>query len=82
MSEKEVLDTVEEYVNRHQPSTYRLDVSRVGVRHDGDWWYVVVAPSQEDIRAREYSDIMEQIEDQLKAQRGLKVLLVPTQPGD
>lgn len=82
MSEKEVLDTVEEYVNRHQPSAYRLDVSRTDVRHDGDWWYVVVAPSQEDIRAREYSDIMEQIEDQLKAQRGLKVLLVPTQPGD
>lgn len=82
MSENEVLDMVEEYVNRHQPSTYHLDVSRMGVRHDGDWWYVVVAPSQEDIRAREYSDIMEQIEDQLKAQRGLKVLLVPTQPGD
>lgn len=60
MSEKEVLDTVEEYVNRHQPSAYRLDVSR----------------------ACEYSDIMEQIEDQIKAQQGLKVLLVPTQPGD
>ena len=82
MSEKEVLDTVEEYVNRHQPSAYRLDVNRAGVRHEGDWWYIVVAPSQEDIRAREYSDLMEQIEDQLKAQRGLKVLLVPTQPGD
>jgi len=82
MNEKEVLDTVEAYVNQHQPSTYRLDVIRRDVRHDGDWWYVVVKPSQADVRAREYSDIMEQIEDQIKAQRGLKVLLVPTQPGD
>ena len=43
---------------------------------------IVVKPSQADIRAREYSDIMERIEDQLKAQRGLKALLVPTQAGD
>ena len=82
MSESEVLDTVEEYVNLHQPSAYHLNVVRQDVRHDGDWWYIVVKPSQTDIRAREYSDIMEQIEDQIKSQRGLKVLLVPTQPGD
>ena len=82
MSEKEVLDTVEEYVNQHQPAAYHLSVSRRDVRHDGDWWYVVVKPSQADVRAREYSDIMERIEDQLRAQQGLKVLLVPTQPGD
>ena len=82
MNEDEVLNIVEQYVNRHQPSAYHLDVSRQGVRHDGDWWYIVVKPSQADIRAREYSDIMEQVEDQIKSQRGLRVLLVPTQPGD
>lgn len=82
MNEDEVLNIVEEYVNKHQPKAYHLDVSRRDVRHDGDWWYVVVKPSQVDVRAREYSDIMEQVEDQIKSQRGLKVLLVPTQPGD
>lgn len=82
MNEDEVLNIVEEYVNKHQPDAYHLDVSRHDVRHDGDWWYVVVKPSPADIRAREYSDIMEQVEDQIKSQRGVKVLLVPTQPGD
>ena len=37
MSEKEVLDTVEEYVNKHQPSAYHLDVIRQDMRRDGDW---------------------------------------------
>ena len=82
MSEKEVLDTVEEYVNRHQPKAFRLNVSRQGVRHDGDWWYVVVAPEPEDIRLRDYRDLMEQVEEEIEAEKQLKVLLVPTLPGD
>ena len=48
----ETLNIVEEYVNRHQPKAFRLNVSRLGARHDGDWWYVVVAPDPEDIRLR------------------------------
>ena len=82
MSETETLNIVEEYVNRHQTSAFRLNVSRQGVRHDGDWWYVVVAPEPEDIRARDYRDLMEQVEEEIEAEKQLKVLLVPTLPGD
>ena len=81
--QQRIIDTVRCYLEPHQPPNYRLNVSETGLRHSrDDWWYIVVKPSQADIRAREYSDIMEQIEDQIKSQRGLKVLLVPTQPDD
>ena len=82
MSESEVLDKVEAYVDLHQPPTFRLNVVRGDVSHDGDWWYVVVKPTPEDVRARDYRDVMEDIEDELKAKEHLKVLLLPTLRGD
>jgi len=86
MSETEImnetLNIVEEYVNRHQPQAFRLDVSRQGAKYEGDWWYVVVTPEPLDIRARDYRDLMEEVEDEIKAEKHLKVLLVPNLPGD
>ncbi len=82
MSETEALNVIETYVNRHQPRDYQLHVSRLGVQHDGDWWYVVVTPEPQDIRARDYRDLMEQVEDELKKEEQMKVLLVPALPGD
>ena len=78
----ETLNIVEEYVSRHQPQAFRLNVSRQGARHEGDWWYVVVEPEPEDIRARDYRDLMEQVEEDIEAEKHLKVLLVPNLPGD
>ncbi len=82
MSETETLDLVASYVGRHQPQDFRLEVSRAGVRREGEWWYIVVKPSPEDVRARDYRDVMEQVEDDLEANEHLKVLLLPTLPGD
>ncbi len=82
MSENEVLDIVEDYFSQHQPREYHLNVLRQGVRRDGDWWYVAVQPTPPDVRAREYSDVMEQAEDTIKTQTNLKVLLLPVLPGD
>lgn len=82
MTEDDVLDLVEDYFRRHQPRAYRLDVLRHGVRRDGDWWYIAVQPTPPDIAAREYSDIMEQAEDEIRAQADVKVLLLPVLPGD
>ena len=83
MSETETLDIVEEYVKRRQlPKDYRLNVSRLGVQHDGDWWYVVVTPEPADIRLRDYRDLMEQVEDDIEKEKQIKVLLVPALPGD
>ncbi len=82
MSENEVLDIVEDRLNHHQPQGYRFDVSRRGVRQDGGWWYIVVSSSKEDIRARDYTVVMAQVEDEIEQQNRIKVLLVPTLPGD
>ena len=82
MSENEVLDKIQDYFSRHQPHDYSLNVSRKGVRRDGDWWYVAVQPSVPDIRAREYVNLMEQAEDELETLSQLKVLLLPVLPGD
>ncbi len=82
MSETETLDMVAAYVGKHQPQDFRLEVSRVGAHREGDRWYVVVKPSPEDVRARDYRDIMEQVEEELEANEHLKVLLLPTLPGD
>lgn len=82
MNEDEVLNTVETLVNQRQPPAYHLDVLRQGVRHDGNWWYVVVQPTPPDIRARDYANIMEQVEEQIKMQHNINVLLVPVLPGD
>ncbi len=82
MSETETLDLVETYVKKHQPSGFQLDMSRTGAHREGDWWYIVVKPTPEDVRARDYRDVMEDIEDELKAKEHLKVLLLPTLPGD
>ena len=78
----ETLNIVEEYVNRHQPKDYRLNVSRLGAQHEGDWWYVVVTPEPPDIRLRDYRDLMEQVAEDIEAEKQIKVLLVPNLPGD
>ena len=82
MSETEVLDIVEGHLNHHQPAGYRFNVSRRGVQKNGDWWYIVVSSSKEDIRARDYSSVMSQVEEEIEQQDRLKVLLLPTLPGD
>ncbi len=82
MSEEQVLDAIEHYFDHHQPTDYHLMVVRQGVRRDGDWWYVAVKPDRSDIRARDYSDLMDQAEEELEAQSNLKILLLPVLPGD
>lgn len=82
MKESQVLDAIEHYFERHQPRDYHLHVLRQGVRREGDWWYVAVKPDRQDIRARDYSALMEQAEEELESQAQLKVLLLPVLPGD
>ncbi len=82
MSDAKTLDIVAAYVGKHQPQDFQLKMSRVGAQREGDRWYIVVEPSLEDTRGRDYRDVMEQIEEDLEANEHLKVLLLPTLPGD
>jgi hypothetical protein len=75
-----VRETVEGHLEPHQPADYRLKV--VGVRIDGDYYYVVVQPDRDDIRSTDYYNILVDVEDELEKGEHLNVLLVPTLPGD
>ena len=78
MSAAQLLDAVEDALQRNQPEDYRIEMSREGVRNDGDWWYVVVHPTKPDVRASEYTRRLEQVENEIARSHGVDVLLVPT----
>ncbi len=82
MSETEVLDKVEQYIRQRQPQEFQLNVVRQGVRHEGNWWYVVVQPVPPDISARTYQEVMEEAEEDMDQREHVNVLLLPNLPGD
>lgn len=82
MSETEVLDKVERYVKLRQPPGIELQVLRQGVRHEGNWWYVVVQANPPDISARKYKEVMEDAEEDMDLREHVNVLLVPSLPDD
>jgi len=81
LSDEDLMALVERYLEPHQPADYRLDLARgEGVRHNGNWHYLVVRPSQSDVRLHDYSTRLAATEDELEAGEHLKVLLVPILP--
>jgi hypothetical protein len=81
LSDADLMALVERYLEPHQPADYRLDVARrEGVRRSGNWHYLVVRPSQSDVRLHDYSTRLGAAEDDIEANEDLKVLLVPILP--
>ncbi len=81
-TDTDILEVVQRYLARHQPASYQIQITPDQVRHDGNWWYVVVAPSHMDINTSDYFRYLEATEEELSAQENLNVLLVPVLPGD
>jgi hypothetical protein len=45
----EVAELAEKYLEKYQPSGYRIVVERDGIREDSDgWWEVPIRPSKQD----------------------------------
>ena len=76
-----VVETVRRFLEPHQPKDYRLNVMEDGVRHDGDWWEVVVQPDTENVRSYDYHTILAETENELEEGTGTNILLVPVLPG-
>jgi hypothetical protein len=74
----ELLDSIQDKINAHRPTGYNIVLHRDDYRQDGDWWYVVVHPDKPDVRARDYTKILETIEEEIKLEQSINVLLVPT----
>jgi hypothetical protein len=73
-----ILDAVQENIQLNRPAEYDIVVHRDDFRREGEWWYIVVHPTRSDIRGTEYMHILEKVEDELKHELGVNVLLVPT----
>jgi hypothetical protein len=78
MAANQLLDILEQKIAAHKPSGYDIVLHRDDYRHDGRWWYFVVHPTKENVRASEYSRNLETIENEIKNEQGVDVLLVPT----
>lgn len=73
----DVASMVQSYLDKDQPNTYRLSVVADGLRQDGDWWYVVVVPDRNGVRAHDYSEKLTTIEDRIREKEQMNLLLVP-----
>lgn len=73
-------DDVERLVRQEltprQPAGYQLEVGRIE-RFEEDWWRVCVRPSRDGVRADEYAQILTNVEECLRDQHALNVVLVP-----
>ncbi len=80
--QKRIVDVVKRYLEPHQPTNYRLNVSETGLRHSSDdWWEVVVQPDKEDIRSYDYYGRLAEAEGDIEEHEDLKILLVPVLHG-
>ena len=80
MSDQDVLRLVTNKINANQPSKFRLTVFQGGIKHEGDWFYVAVSPDGSDIRVSDYNAVLVGVEDSIKNESQINVLLVPTLP--
>ena len=71
---------VEKYLSKYQPADYRLNVVRQGIRQDDDWWYVLIQPSNDNIRAFDYAGRLAEAEQDIQELEHLNILLVPVLP--
>jgi 3-deoxy-D-arabino-heptulosonate 7-phosphate (DAHP) synthase len=77
---EQVLELARQHLEKYQPREYRLEVLADGIRQEDDWWYVLVRPSRDDIRAYDYAGRLAEAEQDLRDASDVKVLLVPVLP--
>ena len=73
----DILDLVQANLNENQPRDFRVEVDREDVRQDGRWWYVVVRPSDPEVRSYEFNQVLRKVEEKIEDEQHLHVLLVP-----
>jgi hypothetical protein len=79
-TDEHILKVVRQHLEKHQPSDYHLNVADDAVRHVGSWWYVVVQPDSNDVRASDYERRLEATEEDIEHDEHLRILLVPVLP--
>lgn len=77
-----MLDAIERRLNERPRRRFTLKVVPDATQQEGDWWYVVVVPEPGDVRSSEYAHELAAVEETLRDDDGLQVLLVPTLADD
>lgn len=84
MTSVEVEDLVQERLTKcsRRLTGYGLQVKRGATRQEDEWWYVVVVPDKDGVRATQYAELLAEVEEELEAQAPQeKILLVPALVG-
>ena len=82
MGEKEVVEIAGRYLKSRHPGGVTLEALAEGVRHEQDWWYVPVRPSEEPKRRYEYYEALSDVETELEDKEHITVLFLPIAPQD
>ena len=73
----QIVELVAAFLRQRQPSDYTLEVYADGVRQEDDWWYVTVKPDRDGVRSHDYAELLTEVEEQIRREKQLNVLLVP-----
>ena len=74
----QVVELVRQRLKAQRTDGITIDVVADGIRRDGDWWYVPVRPDREPQRTYQYYEWLLEVEDDVKSEAGIDVLLVPS----
>lgn len=75
-----IIELVREHLRHQPPDDFSIEVLEDQIRKDNDWWYVPVRPSRRLDRISHYYEVLAAVEEDIDAETGENVLLVPTLP--
>ena len=77
MTNQQILETVRRHVRERKVAGASLEVLDQPLKREGDWWYVPIRPTQEFPRDHEYYEELLRIEEEIKRDEQLDILLIP-----
>ena len=77
MSKEQIIGRVRELLRANPPKGFSIEVVEGSAREDGGWWYIPVRTGENEPRTYEYYTVLTDIEEHLRRNENLDVLLVP-----
>ena len=77
MTESSIAQIVRDQVSKHRIAKLGLEVVETAIRRDGDLWYVPVRTEREPRHTYAYYDQLVEVEERIRKQEKVDVLLVP-----
>ena len=77
MSNQQIVQLVEQYLQKHQYDNIHIAVLPQSVYQDGNWWYVPVRPDHSLPKTYRYYEELTEVETEIKENENIDVLLVP-----